>query len=141
MGKNVYPPKGTDEYEELLRKQRERRAASENSATKKYERTKNGKLMRTYRNMLSRVSGIQKKKAHLYEGNEIISKEDFYRWALSCRDFHAIYDAWVASGYTMRNSPSIDRIDPSMGYIIGNMQWLTHSENSAKIKGRKPKPR
>jgi hypothetical protein len=33
---------------------------------KKYEKTPKGYLMRTYRNMKSRVLGIQHKKAHIY---------------------------------------------------------------------------
>lgn len=113
-----------------LLKQREHRAITGNAATKKYERTKGGKLMRTYRNMQSRVNGIQWKKSHLYEGKEILNKADFYEWAMSCDDFHKLFDAWVASDYSRKLSPSVDRIDSSLGYFIGNMRWLTHSENS-----------
>lgn len=117
---------------EYLRKQREYRAATGNAATIKYERTKAGKLMRTYRNMLSRVSGILKKKRHLYEGKPILPREDFYAWAMACDDFHRLYDGWVASGYRCGASPSVDRIDPSRGYEIDNMEWVTHSENSRR---------
>lgn len=33
--------------------------------------------MRVYRNMKSRVEGIQKLKSHLYEGKEILDKQSF----------------------------------------------------------------
>lgn len=115
---------------EYLRKQRERRARDGNRATHKYERTKKGKLMRTYRNMESRVTGILKKKAHLYEGLPILSREDFYRWAMASYEFHRLYDGWVASGYQCAESPSVDRVDSTKGYTLGNMRWLTHRENS-----------
>ena len=103
-----------------------------------YEKeTYQGFLMRTYRNMLSRVSGIQSKKAHLYKGLEILDKEDFYNWALrgysgigSTDSFVSLYKVWVGSGYDRKLAPSIDRIDSSKGYTLENMRWLTHSENS-----------
>lgn len=115
---------------EYLRKQREYRARTGNLSTHKYERTKKGKLMRTYRNMESRVVGILKKKAHLYEGLPILPREDFYRWAMASYEFHRLFDGWVKSGYQCGESPSVDRIDSSKGYVLGNMQWLTHRENS-----------
>jgi hypothetical protein len=115
---------------EFLRKQREYRRATGNRATHKYERTKKGKLMRTYRNMESRVTGILKKKAHLYEGLPILPRDEFYSWAMASNAFHELFDGWVASGYQCGESPSVDRVDVSKGYVPGNMRWLTHRENS-----------
>lgn len=97
----------------------------------KYERTRKGKLVRTHRNMRSRVLGIQKKKAHLYEGLPILDRKEFYIWSLMNRDYNDIYDEWVASGFDRRLSPSIDRIDSDYGYELWNMRWVTHSENSS----------
>lgn len=115
---------------EALLKQRERRRAEGNAATKKYERTKNGKLMRNYRNMESRVKGIQKKKSHLYYGKELLPREDFYAWAKNSEDYNSLYNDWVKSGYDRKLAPTVDRIDSSRGYVVDNMRWLTHSENS-----------
>lgn len=120
-----------------LRKQREYRKRTGNRVTKKYERTKKGKLMRTYRNMQSRVEGILKGKCHLYEGKAICTREEFYEWALSTTEFHWLYDRWVNRGHKPGDSPSIDRIDPDKGYTLGNMRWLTHADNSSRIR-RKP---
>lgn len=115
-----------------LERQRLRRRRTGNASTLRYERTKRGKLMRIYRNMASRVCGVQRKKAHLYSGKALMPKEEFYDWALSRPDFHALFDAWVASGYARRLAPSVDRIDSSRGYEPGNMEWVTHSENSRR---------
>ena len=46
-------------------KLRERRRLTNCAVDKKYEKTKKGFLMRLYRNMQSRVQGVQKKKHHL----------------------------------------------------------------------------
>ncbi len=103
----------------------------------KYEKTKNGFLMRLYRNMKSRITGVQKKKFHLYKGLEILGKEDFYNWAKSSNDFHEMFQKWEESNYDRKLTPSVDRINPEIGYVITNMQWLTHSENSARIRSSK----
>ena len=117
--------------EVALAKQRERRAKEGNATTKKYERTMGGKLMRSYRNMLSRTSGIQWKKNHLYGGKELLEKQEFYNFSYNDPDFNKLFDQWVDSDYQRKLSPSIDRIDASKGYFIGNIRWLTHSENSS----------
>lgn len=96
----------------------------------KYEKTERGFLMRKYRNMQSRIVGIQKKKHHLYKGLPLLSREDFYKWAFASRRFKNMYKRWVESGYQRKLTPSVDRIDSSRGYEIDNMRWLTHSENS-----------
>lgn len=117
---------------DYLQKQREYRAANGNQVTKRYEKTKPGKIMRTYRNMQSRVLGLVVNKRHLYSGKDILSREDFYAWALGSADFDTLYAAWVEGGYSAKLSPSVDRIDPAKGYTLDNMRWLTHSENSRR---------
>jgi hypothetical protein len=99
-------------------------------ANRKYWKTAKGKLMMTYNNMNRRVKGIQKKKAHLYEGLELLSRDDFYSWSLKSLGFEVLYNDWVLSNYDRKLSPSIDRVDSSKGYNLSNMRWVTHSENS-----------
>ena len=118
--------------EQKNKDQRERRKANGNAYTKKYEKTRKGFLMRTYRNMKSRVVGIQKKKAHLYSGKTLLSKEVFYYWALQDQDFNNLFDKWTEQGYPRPSTPSIDRKDSETGYSLNNIQWITHSENSRK---------
>ena len=61
------------------------------AAYKKYEKTPNGFLMRMYRNMKSRISGIQHKKAHLYAGKELMTKEQFYSIVKSSNEFDILF--------------------------------------------------
>lgn len=112
-----------------LKWQREHRLKTGNKDCKKYEKTKNGFLMRIYRNMTARVSGMQKKKAHLYLGKSLLPKEAFYEWANSSENFHKLFAIWEKSNYERRLTPSVDRIDPCFGYLKHNMEWVTFSEN------------
>jgi hypothetical protein len=116
--------------ERILRLQRERRARNGNKEIHKYEKTKNGFLVRMYRNMKSRVEGVQWKKFHLYYGKELINKETFYKWANESYDFHNLFNIWESSCYNRKLTPTVDRIDSSKGYSLDNMRWITHSENS-----------
>jgi len=118
--------------EERNAAQREYRKRTQYQATKKYEKTMNGFLVRKYRTMLSRVTGIQKHKAHLYEGKSILTKEEFYNWAKSSFAFIELWNAYVDSCYDIKLCPTVDRIDSKFGYDLENMQWITHSENSRK---------
>lgn len=118
------------EREKKLAYQREYRKRTQNGSTIKYERTPRGHLMRTYRNMLSRVTGVQKKKLHLYFGLNILDKDEFYEWSLNDPEYMNLWKVWAMSGYDRKLTPSIDRIDPTEGYELWNMRWLTHSENS-----------
>lgn len=112
--------------------QRDRRMATGNSDTFKYEKSKKGFLMRAYRNMKSRVTGVQRAKFHLYEGKRLLPKGQFYEWAINNAVFHSLFDAWEASGYDRKLTPSVDRIDSDRGYWLWNMEWVTHSENSRR---------
>jgi len=117
---------------ERAAKQRADRAANGNAHTLKYERTKGGKLMRLYRNMRSRIEGVQKAKWHLYRGKCLLGRDEFYVWALGGHGFHILFRDWVESGYQRKFAPSVDRIDSSQGYHPDNMEWVTHSENSRR---------
>ena len=111
-------------------KQRAYRHKNKDVVSKRYEKTLNGYRMRMYRNMLSRIKGIQYKKAHLYVGKELLSKEDFYNCIDNNDDYIRIFKEYERLGYPMKFAPSIDRIDPSIGYVLSNMRIITHSENS-----------
>jgi hypothetical protein len=115
-----------NERQRLLRQQ------NGNAHTKKYEKTPKGFVMRLYRNMQSRVQGIQWQKKHLYENMELLPREEFYQWILNDETFKRLYESYVTSGYQRKLAPSVDRLDSSKGYIFGNMEIVTMSENSRR---------
>ena len=115
-----------------LEKQRIYRKRTNNEITHRYEKTINGFLVRKYRNMKSRVMGIQKLKSHLYKGLFILPKKDFYEWSLNNKSFKKLFNIWVKSNYDRKLCPTVDRIDSLIGYELSNMEWITHSENSRR---------
>ena len=118
--------------EERMEYQKARRIATNNASIHKYEKTENGFLMRMYRNMKSRVTGVQQKKAHLYLGKELLNKEEFYEWAKCSPMFMVLFRQYKESGYEQKQAPTVDRLDSSKGYILDNMQWVTQSVNSSR---------
>lgn len=101
-----------------------------NASSHKYEKTINGFLMRKYRNMQSRVCGVQKKKAHLYQNLCLLPRKEFYKWANESEIFFQLFEEWKNAQYDRKLCPSVDRIDSTKGYELSNMRWITHSENS-----------
>lgn len=96
-----------------------------------YEKTINGFLMRAYRNMKSRVTGVQKNYMHIYLGKDILKKEVFYDWSRNDRAFLKLYKEWVNNNYDRRLTPSVNRIETNKGYTLNNIEWITNSQNSA----------
>jgi hypothetical protein len=122
--------------------QRDYRARTGNASTKKYEKSINGFLVRSYRNMLNRVLGIYEPKAHIYKGKEILSKEEFYEFSRNDPQFLKLYKNWVNNNFDRRLSPSVNRINTAKGYTLDNIEWMTHSQNSslASVSRRQKNP-
>lgn len=95
-----------------------------------------GFLMRVYRNMQSRVEGIQRREAHHYEGLPILPRTDFYAWSVGDGEFNRLWIEWQAAKRDKHLTPSIDRKDVSRGYVFPNMRWRTHAENSGDLTRR-----
>lgn len=104
----------------------------------------------TYRNrhsvsrlLSSRYSGIKSRctkprsngKKYSVNGTIFLTKDEWLKWCYepnNYKKFIEIYNNWVQSDFKEKLSPSIDRIDNSLGYIVSNLQWLTKSENCSK---------
>lgn len=97
------------------------------------------KIKNTYTYMTRRSKGEIGRDRTLdkYSGMEVLSKEDFIKWAKRSKKLKQLYKAWVDSGYLYKLQPSIDRINSDKGYTKSNIRWLTQSENSAR--SSKPK--
>lgn len=62
-----------------------------------------------------------------------LTLEEWLRWCEETMPtFMALYNAWKDSDCDPKLTPTIDRIDNSRGYELGNLQWLTRSANSRK---------
>lgn len=117
---------------DFLAYQKRKRKENGNAYTYKYEKTIKGFLMRLYRNMDSRINGIQATKAHLYQGKYLLPREEFYEWALGSPEFYQLFGEYKAAGFERALAPSVDRIDSAYGYTTNNMEWVTMRENSRR---------
>jgi hypothetical protein len=43
--------------------------------------------------------------------------------------------SWCVQGKLSDNSPTIDRIDPALGYVVGNVAWISNRANRIKNDG------
>lgn len=87
-----------------------------------------------YAHMKARHDGRATHFSHC-EGKGLMTRDEFFAW---CKDaetmnvFLAIYFDWCLADFPLGLSPSVDRIDSTLGYIAGNLQWLTFDQNSEK---------
>lgn len=89
-----------------------------------------GFLNQLYRKMKIRVDGSDPSQKKMYRGLPICTKDEFLEWARET-NFLELFAAWHKSGMQRRLVPSINRINNRKGYEIGNMEFLSLSDNSA----------
>lgn len=87
-----------------------------------------------YAHMKARHGGRSTHFSHCEEKG-LMSRDEFFVWCKNTKNmntFIAIYFDWVMADFPLGLSPSIDRIDSTLGYVNGNLQWLTFDQNSVK---------
>ena len=78
----------------------------------------------------TRWHGIRNRKDNCYKGVKVLCTKEQFISEMNNSDLSDLYNKWLASGRKYKLTPSIDRIDSQKHYQIGNMRWLTVSENS-----------
>lgn len=102
-----------------------------------YRRTFRGFLDQKYTAMSKRVRGKDRNCLFTVAGLPIITREQFLTWSYEQKELPALFEAYKDSNWDFKLCPTIDRIDSTKGYIFGNIQYLTQSNNSKKNKGIK----
>lgn len=73
-----------------------------------------------------------------YYGRKYCTMDEFLEKFLTDETYLTLFHAWKNAGHPFKLSPSIDRIDNDKDYVIDNLQFLTHSQNSSKDQDTTP---
>lgn len=67
-----------------------------------------------------------------YFGLDYCTREEFLNKFKNNKQFLKLFNNWKKNDYLYKLCPSIDRIDKKEGYVIDNIQFIPHGENSSK---------
>jgi len=67
-----------------------------------------------------------------YYGKKFCDREVFINSFVGDSEFLRLYKIWQSNDYQRKFAPSIDRIDNSKDYVMSNLRFITHYENSTK---------
>lgn len=109
----------------------EARLAAKEASNQRFLKTPQGAASRAWIRLNYRSQG-KCKNTRCYEGVEVrMTRQDFYDWAVPK------YRQWFIDHpvrETAEHIPSVDRIDPAGHYEISNIQIISMSDNSRKIR-------
>lgn len=97
-----------------------------------YRRTLKGFLDQKYTAMSRRVRGKDRNCLNTVAGLPILARKDFYEWCNLKKELGEMFDKYQSSNFNFYWCPTVDRIDPTKGYIVENMQFLYQHENARK---------
>lgn len=122
--RQYYREYGLAYYSDPANRERRRAYLSE------YRRSIDGFLAHAYASMKRRVEGKgQERTRHIYKGLPLLPQDEFMNWARQDRAFLYLHKQWAAADYDYKLSPSVNRVVGKLGYVLGNIEWLTHSDN------------
>lgn len=92
---------------------------------KRYRRTSKGYLRNLYH-------GMNERNRNKGFGDLPFSLDDFVNKYIKHYDFVMLFEIYMNSDFDKNYAPSIDRINPNLGYFYENMQFITWKDNKEK---------
>lgn len=89
-------------------------------------------LVSCYNNMRRLVRGTGTRADRYYKHLGLMPRAEFLAWSLADKTHRELWARYIALGRLRKYAPSIDRIDTLRGFVAGNVQWLTLSQNCRK---------
>lgn len=102
-----------------------KRASCKQCVKSTYKHSKKGVVLSIYGNQKAK----SKQRNHPQPN---YTKEDLYEWCMAQPLFHTLYEAWEASNYSTKLTPSGDRLDDYKPYTLDNLQLVTSQDNSKR---------
>lgn len=99
-------------------------------------------LSRCYTKMGRRVKGKDTKRPDLYLGLSILPRDVFITWSKNHPDFLSLYKRWFTNDFDRKLTPTVNRMNSNKGYVLGNIEWMTNSQNcglAGSVKSMKQK--
>lgn len=97
--------------------------------SRKYNRTFEGHIRVMYSRMLQR---LKRDRYYSKFKNIIISKEDFILLAKTSKEYKKLFLQWRKFNFSMGFTPTPDRINNNIGYLIDNIRFLAQRDNSSR---------
>jgi hypothetical protein len=82
--------------------------------------------------MRDRVLGKYCSTPKLFKGLAVVAFPKFKAWAKSDPQFLKLFNEYIGSNRNIKLAPVAYRLNPDLGYTIGNMEWVTFSESSRR---------
>lgn len=104
----------------------------------KYERSFEGVIRKRYWNLLRKfrkpIWELSKRDAAVLQSGAggICGKEEFIEWAKNDKRYQLLHLQYVEMGFQLKDTPVIELRDPTRGYQVNNLQWITFSEQVIK---------
>lgn len=100
--------------------------------SKEHNLTIHGFLSQTYNAIKQRTKSPNIKHIN-YKGMYVLNRQDFLNWSKNNKQFLFLFNNWK-DNKEYKKTPSVDRINPCLGYMLNNIQWVTQGENSGKTR-------
>ena len=99
---------------------------------REYQRLNNKEYHRYAKCAYNHILRRLKSKTSYQHRKLLFSQQEFLNWIFNNPKYAELHRQWKQSGYDLKLSPSIDRIDNNKDYSLDNIQVITTLENSLK---------
>lgn len=104
-----------------------------------WESFDNGAYYRSFSGRVKKMyeKALQRTRTKGYDG--IIDPQEFFDFASKSAEYKKLFKEWEKSGYDLRLTPTLDRINVKKGYVKGNLAFLSYRDNIVKGNQEVPK--
>ncbi len=94
-----------------------------------YNHSLSGIIRNAYYNMKRRINSKDFYRHKYYIGLELVDRDLFKRWCKDNKKLKKLHQIWEQNNYDQKYTPSIDRLNPNLGYTLDNIDWCSVSDN------------